>query len=81
MATVSFHALWNSLPAECFPLIYDLSGFKSGVNRHIFSLALLYDFHLFLPFFVTPCLVLASNWHPSSEIQLKKCLVIKQSKL
>ena len=29
---------WNSLPAECFPLTYDLNGFKSRVNRHIFSL-------------------------------------------
>ena len=30
--------LWNSLPAESFPLTYDLNGFKSRVNRHIFSL-------------------------------------------
>ena len=29
---------WNSLPAECFPLAYDLIGFKSGVNSHLFSL-------------------------------------------
>ena len=27
---------WNSFPAKCFPLIYDLNGFKSTVNRHIF---------------------------------------------
>ena len=26
--------LWNSLPIECFPLTYDLSGFKSRINRH-----------------------------------------------
>ena len=25
--------LWNSLPIECFPLTYDLSGFKSRINR------------------------------------------------
>ena len=25
--------LWNSLPIECFPLSYDLSGFKSRINR------------------------------------------------
>ena len=25
--------LWNSLPIECFPLIY-LNGFKSRINRH-----------------------------------------------
>ena len=24
--------LWNSLPIKCFPLTYDLSGFKSGVS-------------------------------------------------
>ena len=29
--------LWNSLPIECFPLIYDLNGFKSGVNRHLLT--------------------------------------------
>ena len=26
--------LWNSLPIKCFPLTYDLSGFKSRINRH-----------------------------------------------
>ena len=25
---------WNSLPIECFPLTYDLNGFKSRINRH-----------------------------------------------
>ena len=55
---------WNSLPAECFPLIYDLSGFKSRVNRHIFTMGFsstvfLYDFHLFLHFLVSPSLVVA----------------------
>ena len=25
--------LWNSLPIECFPLTYDLSGLKSRINR------------------------------------------------
>ena len=30
--------LWNYLSAECFPLTYDLNGFKSRVNRHHFSL-------------------------------------------
>ena len=24
--------LWNSLPIECFPLSYDLRGFKSRIN-------------------------------------------------
>ena len=27
--------LWNSLPIECFPLTYDLSGLKSRINRHL----------------------------------------------
>ena len=29
--------LWNSLPVECFPLTYDLSGFKSRINRHLLT--------------------------------------------
>ena len=27
--------LWNSLPIECFPLTYNLSGFKSRINRYV----------------------------------------------
>ena len=30
--------LWNSLPIECFPLTYDLSGFKSRINRHLLTI-------------------------------------------
>ena len=29
--------LWNSLPIECFPLTYNLSGFKSRINRHLLT--------------------------------------------
>ena len=29
--------LWNSLHIECFPLTYDLSGFKSRMNRHLLT--------------------------------------------
>ena len=29
--------LWNSLSIECFPLTYDLSGFKSRINRHFLN--------------------------------------------
>ena len=29
--------LWNSLPIECFPLTYDLNGFKSRTNRHLLT--------------------------------------------
>ena len=37
MSTVFFPCragLWNSLPIDSFPLTYDLSGFKSRINRH-----------------------------------------------
>ena len=29
--------LWNSQPIECFPLIYDLSCFKSRIDRHLLT--------------------------------------------
>ena len=29
--------LWKFLPIECFPLTYDLSGFKSRINRHLLT--------------------------------------------
>ena len=29
--------LWNSLPIECFPLTYDLSGFKSRIIRYLLT--------------------------------------------
>ena len=29
--------LWNSLPIECFPFTYDLSGFKFRINRHLLT--------------------------------------------
>ena len=37
MSVVSFLAGldWNSLPIECFPWTYDLSGFKSRINRYL----------------------------------------------
>ena len=28
---------WNSVPIECFPLSYDLSGFKFMINRHLLT--------------------------------------------
>ena len=28
---------WNSWPIECFPLTYDLSCFKSRINRHLLT--------------------------------------------
>ena len=29
--------LWNSVSIECFPLTYNLSGFKSRINRHLLT--------------------------------------------
>ena len=39
MSTVSFLTQldWNSFPIECFPLTYDLSGFKSRINRYLLT--------------------------------------------
>ena len=28
---------WNSLPVECFHLTYDLSGYKSRINRYLLT--------------------------------------------
>ena len=69
--------LYNSLPAEYFPLSYDLNDFKSRVNRHLllagyFYNVFLIDSHLYLLlFFATPTLA----W---SESQLKKQQKIKK---
>ena len=32
--------IWNSLPADCFPLTYDLNQFKSNVNKYLATLSL-----------------------------------------
>ena len=29
--------LWNYLPLECFPLTYDLNGFKFRISRHLLT--------------------------------------------
>ena len=29
--------LWNSVSIECFPLTYNLNGFKSRINRHLLT--------------------------------------------
>ena len=48
--------LWNSLPIQCFPLTYDLSGFKSRINRHLLSPV---SSNLFCTFVATSCLIVA----------------------
>ena len=32
---------WNSLLTECFPLTYDLNGFKFRINRHLITIYVL----------------------------------------
>ena len=71
--------LWNSLSIECFPLTYDLSGFKSRISRHLltagsFQTDFLYALLFFVLFvLVTPCLAVAV--HPCMElIPIKKKL-------
>ena len=39
--------LWNSLRIECSSLIYDLSGFKSGINRHLLNVGSFYIYFLY----------------------------------
>ena len=59
--------LWNSQNKECFPLTYNLSGFKPTINRHLltvgfFWIDLLYDLFFwvsFFFFFVPPYLAVA----------------------
>ena len=50
----------NSLLIECFPLTYDLNGFKCRMNRHLITVCSFLDALIFLYFnlfLVTPCLV------------------------
>ena len=42
--------LWNSLHIECFPLTYNLNGFKSRINRYLVTADFLYAL-IFLCFF------------------------------
>ena len=69
--------LWNSLPIECFHLTYDLSVFKSRINRHLLTVGSFYTdvlyvlcfmFYFVLLFLVTPCLVAVKYVKAQSEI-------------
>ena len=62
MSTVSFLIKLDSgiLPIECFPLTYNLNGFKSRINCSFFVKRFPTCFNFFvLLFLVTPCLLLA----------------------
>ena len=62
----------SRMPVECFPLPYDLSGFKSKIDGHLFRFFINRfpaGFNLFvLIFLLTPCLVVSlqpcSEWTP-----------------
>ena len=43
---------WNSLPVEYFPLIYDLRGFKSRINRHLLTVGSFWEDFLYALIFV-----------------------------
>ena len=51
--------LWNSLPIEWFSLTYDLSGFKSSINRHLLNRFPVCCNLFGLLFLLNPCLVVA----------------------
>ena len=42
----------NSLPKECFPLNYDLNGFKSRINRHLLTVGSLWTDFLYALIFL-----------------------------
>ena len=76
--------LWNSLPIECFPLTYDLNGFKSRINKNpikcrFFLKRFCVCFNLFvLLLIVTPCLVVVvqpyMEWTPIKKNRNKKSM-------
>ena len=44
--------LWNSLSIECFPLTYDLNGFKSRINRYFLTVGSFYTDFLYTLIFL-----------------------------
>ena len=68
--------LWNSLPAECFPLTYDINGFKSRVKDTFFLGFFLYSFPLrfsyFSSFSCNPIPRSGCSVFARSETRLKK---------
>ena len=64
--------LRNSIPIECFPVTFDLSGSKSRINRHLVAVGSFWtDFLCGLLFLVTSCLFVVVQ--PCMEwIRIKK---------
>ena len=72
--------IMNTLPAECFRLTYDLSGFNCRVSRHFLYLAFLYLISFSLCF---PCNSMSRSCYSvllSSEFQLKTLIKNEQFK-
>ena len=44
--------LWNSLPAECFPLTYDLNGLMSRMKRHLLTVGSFWTEFLYTSIFL-----------------------------
>ena len=68
--------LWNSLPTECFPLTYDLSGFKFRINCRFFLNRFSVSCNPFCAsFLVTPCHVVAVQpcMGVNPNLKKKKC--------
>ena len=69
--------LWNCLPIECFPLTYDLSAFKSRINRDLLTgffqkrFPLCFN-HFVLLFPVTPCPLVAAQLYMEWILQKKQ---------
>ena len=78
--------LRNSRPIECFPLTYNLSDFKSGINRHCrffekkFPVCFKPSVVLFV---VTPCLIVTVQscleWIPIKKMKQLKLLISGKS--
>ena len=65
--------LWNSLPIKCFPLTYDLNGFKPRISRHLYWRFFLNRFPVCLNIFCVsfsckPCM----KWIPIKKKIKKK---------
>ena len=72
-----------SLPIECFPLTYDLSGCKSKINRHLFNCRFFLNrfpvcFNLFVLFFLVTLYLIISVQPSWSESQFLKKSIRKK---